>query len=168
MTRDEAATVVLEKVLDAEGGIADVGDGAGLTRFGQTSAWLSTFGFQPPATRDEALANYRVWLVRTHLIEVCDYPDALAHKVVDWAVNTSHTVAIIALQRALGLKADGILGPETQTAIEGCDRRQIAGKVFAAHLRFRGELITGNPIKFARFARGWLYRDATLIPELVS
>lgn len=166
MTRDEAATVILTRVIAREGGIADVGDGSGLTRFGQTPAWLRTFGFAPPTTADEALANYQTWLVRTRLIGLCDAPDVLADAVIDWAVNAGHTTAIAALQRALGVHVDGILGPETQAAIERADRRRIGARVVAAKVRFRGVLIAGNPANYAKFARGWLTRDAEQIEAL--
>lgn len=166
MTRDQAATVILERVLDHEGGVGQVDGESWITRFGQTPQWLKTFGFQSPETREDALANYKTWLVRTRLVGLCDVPDVLAMAVIDWAVNAGHPVAIQALQRALGVQADGILGPETQEAIDGCDRQKTAARVVAALVRFRGTLISGNPSRFARYAKGWAYRDADQIEAL--
>lgn len=168
MTRDEAAGVVLALVVDAEGGIKDVGDGKGVTRFGQTPAWLQHWGLPTPTTPDQALANYRVWLVRTRLISLCDYPDVLAWAVIDWAVQSGHLVAIRALQRALGVRPDGIIGPETDAAIERCDRRRIAGDVIAANVQFEGRLVEADPKQYSRYAAGWANRNAKQIRALVA
>jgi lysozyme family protein len=166
MTRDEAATVVLERVLGYEGGIAQVPGESWVTSFGQTPQWLQAFGFQAPTTVEEALGNYRTWLVRTRLIGLCDAPDVLAVAVIDWAVQSGHTIPIAALQRALGVKVDAILGPETQEAVDGCMRRWVASSVIAQRGRFFGELITGNPTKYARYAKGWMARLGDQVDDL--
>lgn len=166
MTRDEAAGIVIERVLEREGGIADVGDGMGVTRFGQTAGWLAHFGLPVPTTPEEAMANYRTWLVRTRLIGVCDKADAFADGVIDWAVHAGHTVAIRGLQKALGIPVDGILGPETQAAIDASDRMVMGRKVIAARLRSLGRLITDAPGRHARYAAGWMNRLADQIEAL--
>lgn len=167
MTRDEAAGVILQRVIEREGGIADVGDGKGVTRWGQTPAWLQACGFASPATVADALANYRTWLVRTRLIAVCDMPDAFADAVVDWAVHSGHVAAIRALQIALGIRADGMIGPETEAAIEATDRRRMAAKIVGARVRFIGRTVTTSPTQYARFAAGWMNRLAGQIEALV-
>ena len=83
MTRDQVAATIIDKILQREGGVADVGDGKGVTRFGQTPEWLETFGLEPPQTRADAAVNYHSWLDRTGLIGLCDAPDALADAVID-------------------------------------------------------------------------------------
>jgi lysozyme family protein len=173
MTRDDAAGYVLALVLEWEGGCADVGDGKGETYWGQTPGWLESFGFAVPTTRDEAVANYRTWLVRTRLIGVCDYPDALALAVVDWAVHAGHTTAIRSLQRALGVTPDGILGPETQESIDRLDslpgsrsRQRIAARVVADRLRSLGRIVTDHPAADARYAAGWMARVADQVERL--
>lgn len=168
MTRDEAAGVIIGRVIVREGGIGDAGDGEGITRFGQTPTWLLDFGFVPPETPEQAAANYRTWLARTRLIAVCDYPDSLADITIDFAVNSGHPAAIESLQRALGVRVDGILGPETRTAIDACDRYLTAGKLLAARLQFRGRIITTNPEKHAKQAKGWANRDAAQLLALVT
>lgn len=166
MTRDEAAAVILARVIAREGGIRDVGDGKGTTRFGQTPDWLHQWGFPAPTTVAEAGANYRTWLVRTRLIGVCDFPDALSDAVIDFAVHAGHPLVIRALQRALGVTADGIIGPETQEAIDQCDRALVARAVLAARIRYFGRLITDAPDRFARYAAGWMNRIAVQVESL--
>lgn len=168
MTRDDVAGVIIDRILTREGGIDDIGDGAGVTAFGQTPRWLRTYGFSTPSTPDEARANYRTWLVRTRLIGLCDQLDSLPDVVIDFAVNANEHVATAALQAALGIHRDALYGPETQDAVDGCDRRRIAAAVLAEKIRYRGDLVTGNPVKFARWARGWLRRDAAQISGLVE
>lgn len=166
MTRDEAATIILTRVIAREGGIAQVPGEAWITHYGQTPKWLMEFGFTVPKDETDALQNFRTWLVRTRLIEVCDYPDSLADVVIDFAVNAGHSVAIAKLQQALRVKADGLIGPETAAAIMVCDRLAMAGAVLADKVRFRGQIVTGNPAKFARYAHGWANRDADQIVHL--
>lgn len=166
MTRDEAADVIIGRVLEREGGIGQVPGEAWVTHFGQTPMWLTQFGFAPPRTLEDAAANYRTWLVRTRLIGVCDYPDSLADVVIDFAVQAGHMLAIAKLQRTLGVKVDGIIGPETQGSIDDCDRLAVGASLLGDKVRFRGELITGNPAKFSRYAHGWAIRDADQIREL--
>jgi lysozyme family protein len=172
MTRDDGAAWVIALVLSWEGGIADVGDGKGVTRWGQTPQWLAQFGFEPPKTRDQAVANYRTWLVRTRLIGLCDYPDTLALAVIDWAVSSGHAEAIRGLQRALGTAVDGIYGPETQDLVDRLDscpgarsRQSVAARVLAARMRFIGRLVTDKPTN-ARFAAGWNDRLADQVERL--
>lgn len=145
----------------------NVGDGAGETRWGQTPAWLATFGFSSPNSAADAAQNYRTWLVRTGLIHLCDYPDDLADSTIDFAVNSGHRTAIRELQRALGAKPDGVLGPETQAAIESCDRPRIARRMLGGRLRFLGRLITDQPERQSRWAAGWMNRLANQIEVLV-
>lgn len=167
MTRDEAATFVIEQVLAYEGGVAQVAGESFVTRFGQTPDWLSTFGLPAPRTADEAVANYRTWLVRTGLIGVCDYADAFAVSVVDWAVHSGHVSAIRALQGRLGVTVDGIYGPETQAAVEMADRVVIARRMVAARLRSLGKLIASKPERYGMYASGWSNRIADQIERLL-
>lgn len=167
MTRDEAAAEVLGRVMAWEGGIAQVPGESFVTRFGQTPEWLSTFGLQAPKTAAEAVANYQTWLVRTGLIGVCDYADAFAVSVVDWAVHAGHATAIRALQGRLGITVDGIYGPETQAAVDIVDRAVIARRMVAARLRSIGKLIASKPEQYGRYAGGWTNRVADQVERLL-
>lgn len=166
MTRDEAAMALIVRVLAREGGIADVGDGAGVTRFGQTPAWLHTFGLAAPETAAEAARNYQVWLVRTGLIGLCDYADDFADATIDFAVNAGHRQAIRALQSVLGLRPDGIYGPETQARVDQANRPAMARRVIGQRLRYLGSLIASKPDRFAKFAGGWTARVAAQVEAL--
>lgn len=167
MTRDEVCTAVVARVIEREGGIKDVGDGKGVTRFGQTPDWLQQFRLPPPENASQAAANYRAWLRMTRLEEVCDADDALADFVIDFAVHSGHVVAIRRMQRPLGGKPDGIVGPGTVALLKLCDRRQIAKRVLAEEISYQGELITENPQKYAEYAKGWARRNAKKLVEFL-
>lgn len=168
MTPDQRAKAndVLTFSVTAEGGIGDAHDGEGLTHFGQTDRWLQEFDLPVPYNTAQAVENWMVWLERTGLIWVCDVPDIAAIAIVDWAINSGHRPAIVALQLALGVAADGIIGPVTRGALSQCHRERLARQMLAAQIRFRGAIITANPEKHAKFARGWAARDAAKIERL--
>lgn len=169
MTRDQIAASVIATVLKFEGGIADVGDGKGVTRFGQTPDWLNQFGLAAPSTAAEAAANYRAWLDVTGLIALCDVADLLAEVTIDWAVHSGHGRPIRALQAAIGTRPDGVIGERTEAAIAEltpAQRQKGAAKVMADRVRHAGKLITDDPAEYARWAKGWANRHAELIERL--
>lgn len=166
MTRRSVATSVISAILLREGGVKDVGDGKGLTRWGQTPEWLEEFDLPIPTSADEAAENYHRWLLLTNLIAVCDMPDSLADIVIDWAVHSGHRPAVKAMQRVLGVAVDGVLGTETETALQSVRRDLLARRVLAASDRYKGRLITDDPARYARFAAGWANRRAQQIEDL--
>lgn len=119
-----AFDAALEQTLGFEGGFSnDPLDRGGRTNFGITQpsydAWrLSTM--QPKRSVDlitdaEVKAIYLAdyWMPCR-----CDeMPEPLARAVFDMAVNSGVWNAKLALQKALGVKADGIIGPTTLGAI---------------------------------------------------
>ena len=165
MTRDEVAGLLIARVLTREGGVADVGDGKGITRWGQTPGWLDQFGLPTPTTKAEAEANYRTWLVRTGLMGLCDHADSLADATIDYAIHSGHRVAIRSLQSALGVAMDGIYGPETQAAVDVCERRWMAQRILGQRVRLLGRLITDLPAR-SKWAAGWLNRLGDQIETL--
>lgn len=161
-----AADMILDRILSEEGGIRDVADGKGLTRFGQTPEWLATWSLPVPTTRSAAKENYRLWLLRTGLIALCDRDDALANLTIDWAVHSGHILPIKALQRSLQVTADGILGAKTKAALTTAQRSRIATQILAARLRLIGSIAANRPDYVAR-NWGWFNRLANQL-ELIG
>lgn len=161
--RDE----VIRRVLEHEGGVADVGDGKGITRYGQTPSWLSTFNLPAPTNPTEAAENYAAWLAITRLDRVIgDQADDLALVVIDFAVHAGHVTAIRMLQASLGVTVDGVLGKQTEAALASMDRERAARHVLAGRLEQLGGLISQRPDKNARYALGWLRRIGEQIRQL--
>jgi lysozyme family protein len=152
--------IVVGRLLVREGGIGDAHDGMGITYFGQTTGWLETFHFPVPTNAEDATANYLAWMQLTGLDAVCDKDLDLGDDVCDFAINAGVSAGIKALQTALGVTADGAIGPKTKAAIEACDPRTVRCEVLAQDIVHRGGLITGNPNAYAQFAAGWANRDA--------
>jgi len=169
VTRDQVAASIVALVLDNEGGVADVGDGMGLTRWGQTVGWCHEFSLPIPRTKDDAAVNYRHWLDKTRLIELCDVLDALAVATVDWAVNSGHRRAIQSLQTALGsLQPDGVIGDLTVERISHVNRKNVAARILCDRNAFLFGLVADNPARNAQYARGWARRMSGQILWLVA
>jgi lysozyme family protein len=165
-----ARDAIIAKVLRREGGIADIGDGKGITRFGQTPDWLHDFNLPVPSTAADAAENYAAWLRVTRLDRVIgDTPDVLADVVIDYAVHSGHVPAIQSLQHAVKVEADGVIGPVTLEAIRiDSDRKVAAARIIAQRGQHQGWLITRKPDRYAKFAHGWANRQAEFIVALVS
>ena len=158
---------VLTKVLGVEGGVADVGDGAGTTYYGQTQAWLDTWTLPIPMNQAEARENYRQWARRTRLANlVGDTFDVFGWAMVDWAVNSGESVPIKALQRRLVVPADGVLGPQTLAAVAADDRHALAREIVADHVRYYMTLEETDPQRNTKFAESWGNRIAQQVEVL--
>jgi len=76
------------------------------------------------------------------------------------SVNGGKARGVKVLQKALKLKADGILGKKTRTAVrtfKGSD--EILNQLMLAEMyHFYNRLIKNNPKRYARFKRGWYNR----------
>lgn len=151
--------LITDWILAQEGGVADVGDGKGITRWGQTPGWLSFWNLPTPTSVEEARTNYELWLKKSGLSALCEPVDALALSIVDYAVHSGERAAIRALQSILGVKADGILGPITKKAVQECDRVKTATLLNGERLAFLAGLAKSDP----RFLRGWVLRISRLL-----
>jgi len=166
---DSIVTAVIARLLDREGGIADVGDGAGLTRYGQTPAWLAQWHLPTPSSAAAAAMNYRTWLERTELDVLCTADDGLPDVVIDFAVHSGDRAAVMSLQRALqrdgarDVVADGVIGPLTMTALAICRRSRIACQVHADRTAAAFALIGNRPDVYIPFATGWGRRLADVL-----
>jgi len=161
--RDE----LIARVIRREGGVADVGDGKGITRWGQTPGWLTQFNLPIPTNQAEAADNYAAWLRQTQLDQVIGpVADDLADIVIDFAVHAGHGAAVRMLQAAVGVRQDGVVGPVTLAALAAVERQTVARRVLAGRLEQIGGLITDDPAKYARYARGWCRRVGDQVRRL--
>lgn len=157
MVNDDACARIVAAVMAEEGGIADVGDGAGLTRFGQTPAWLQTWGLPTPETAQDAQVNYRRWLGKTHLDELTGLSEPLALAVIDAAVNSGQGEAIRALQKVLSVPQTGRLDEVTLKSAAGADATRLVIHFYTNRVRYYGHLVHDSPAQ-AKFLNGWLDR----------
>ena len=82
-------------------------------------------------------------------------PMGVDYACFDLAVNSGVGRAAKTLQQAVGVSADGAIGPATLDAVEAADARSLATEICDLRLKFLQSLPT-----FATFGRGWSRRVA--------
>jgi lysozyme family protein len=87
----------------------------------------------------------------------CDLvPSGMRFDLFDTAVNSGPGMALRLLQRACGVDADGVLGPETALAISHMN----PDRLLARFNGWRLDFLNDNPQQWADFGRGWAQRIA--------
>lgn len=134
-----------------EGGYANnPSDPGGETNFGISKASYPTLNIQT-LTRDQAIAIYHsdFW----NVIQGESIPPKLALNVFDCAVNMGSKTSTIMLQSALGVAADGIIGPITRAALSTCDVHRVLEQFTTARILKYAALST-----FKTFGTSWIDR----------
>ncbi len=150
----------LDLLLGHEGGYSDhAADPGGKTRYGITEAVARQAGYQGDMRElplDLAKTVYldRYW----RPIRADDLPPGIRYVMFDAAVNSGHRQATLWLQRALGVEADGVIGPQTLAAAYAQDMRALKLGLLAQRLRFMVGLTN-----WPAFSRGWARRIADLM-----
>ncbi|OBS10804.1 glycoside hydrolase family 108 protein [Acidihalobacter prosperus] len=145
-----------------------VSDLGGPTKYGITQATLAKYRGQPvtPAdvealTRDEAFAIYLKAYIDDPEFEHIDSDD-LRDLLVDSGVQHGPGRAVQWVQRSVGVKVDGILGPISLNAINTANARALYVRTLSQRVRFYGAIITNTPDQAAN-ASGWMNRIAPFI-----
>lgn len=84
-----------------------------------------------------------------------DLPDALAAAVFDMAVNSGVWNAKLALQRAVSVQADGVIGPETLAAVAATP--DVLLRLLKQRAGLIAEIVIERPTQSA-FLHGWINR----------
>lgn len=84
----------------------------------------------------------------------------VAYMLMDWYVN-SGTHATRALQRIVGVKSDGVIGPASLKAINDYPEVDLVEKYKQARIDFYHKIVVRRPAN-AKFLNGWLARVATI------
>lgn len=138
-------------VIDAEGGyVNDPKDPGGETKYG-----ISKRRYPNEDIKSLTLARAKELYERDFWNEVSgdELPWPLALFVFDAAANQGPGAALTLLQKSLGVKQDGRLGPATRKALATANQRHICPLFMADRaLRYTG---TRN---FDIYGRGWLKR----------
>ena len=172
MTDEDILSVVIRR----EGGGAytnDPADRGGPTRWGVTQATLAGWRGHPVSaaevealSEDEAKAIYRAeYLQRPGLSLIVN--DALRALVFDAAVNHGPHQAIELLQRALGIREDGIIGSVTLAALPHLDAQRLGMKFLHQRAVCYARIVQHDPTQ-ARFLAGWTNRIWEQAQELVA
>jgi lysozyme family protein len=151
----------LAKVLIHEGGyVNDPRDPGGETNKGVTRRVYDEYrrGLKLPVQSVKHMTNaerdsiyrMRYW----SLIKGDSLPAGVSYVVFDGAVNSGVSQAAKWLQRALGVKADGVIGPGTLAALRGVnDNDALVAKIIERRMAFLKALKT-----WKTFGKGWTRR----------
>jgi lysozyme family protein len=96
-------------------------------------------------------------------------PGVAAKQVFDFGVHSSPKTAIIHLQKVVGAKADGILGPKTVVAvnkyIEENGEDALQNDILDERAAFLQKIADKNPKEYGKVIKGWLNRVQAMRPK---
>lgn len=155
---------LLTELLRHEGGYSNhSADRGGATNFGITqtvfSEWLAQQkqGWRDvrTLTKDEVARIYfsQYWLPA----KCADIPPGLRGVHFDTAVNHGVGRAARLLQEAVGVTADGVIGPKTKEALAASDTELVKARYVNLRYRFYGRIIQRDRSQLA-FITGWMTR----------
>jgi lysozyme family protein len=150
------------KLLGHEGGYVDhPADPGGKTRFGVTEAVAREVGYRGdmrelPLDLAQRIYRDRYW----QPVRADELPAAIRYAVFDAAVNSGVKQAAMWLQRAVGVTADGVIGPQTLAAVGRQNAQALASQMLGQRLEFMASLPT-----WPAFGRGWARRVAELLKD---
>ena len=143
-----------------EGGFSNHPDDLGAaTMYGVTEVVARAEGYTG-AMRDLPL-DFAKQVYRKRYWDVCrcdQMPDVLRYPLFDAAVNSGPGQAIKWLQSAVGVKADGAIGPVTQQAVNMAAPQPTRQKMIGNRLRFMTQLAN-----WPSFSKGWARRIAAIL-----
>lgn len=81
----------------------------------------------------------------------------VANAIVDWAWNSGTATAAKEIQKVLGVKADGIIGNITLSAINSQSPLPLFGRIKTARIKYIERICESRP-ENRKFYRGWMNR----------
>ena len=153
---------------EKEGGfVNDPDDAGGATNMGVTLHTYTTYcrrkGYPSPTVEQLKRLTEEQWqdIIRTMYWNVCHADEiqsqSVANLVVDWAVHSGTATAAKHVQRIVGAKADGMIGPNSLAAINSVSPLPLFGQIKQDRIKFLKNLVITRP-QNQKFLRGWLNR----------
>ena len=149
-----------EKLLKHEGGFSNhKDDRGGATRYGVTEVVAREAGYRGdmrelPLDLAQRIYKDRYW----DAVQAESLPPDVRYIVFDGAVNSGVVQSAKWLQRACGVKDDGVIGPITIRAASLLHSDGLKRRILAQRLRFMATLAN-----WPAFSRGWANRIADLL-----
>lgn len=155
MTEENLQEKVFEYVLKDEGGLTnDPADDMGITKYGVTKADL------PEGATDEDIRNLSVERAKTIFrrrywspLKCSELPPPIAYIVFDAGLLHGIYRSAIWLQKAVGVKMDGQIGPKTLAAVAAAKPQIVIESITASRM----DRAKNHP-DYGRFGRGWINR----------
>lgn len=149
-----------DKLLGHEGGFVDhKADPGGATRWGITQRVARQHGYQGdmrefPVDLARKIARTDYW----NAVRADELPAGVRYAMFDAAYNSGPRQAVLWLQRAVGVRDDGVLGPQTLLATKTQNQEVLLRRLLAQRLRFMSGLSN-----WPAFSRGWARRISDLL-----
>ena len=159
----------LELVLKHEGGFVNhEKDPGGMTNLGVTKAVYDKYvGHESTEAEMRALTPELVAPIYKNnywdKAHCDDMPSGVDWAIFDWGVNSGMSRPVKALQRIVGVVADGGVGPYTLRAIGDKDSTELVEKMYEARQHFYENLST-----FATFGKGWTRRNKETLEQALK
>ena len=148
----------LDFVLEVEGGyVNDQYDPGGETKFGISQKAYPHLDIKNITLEDAKAIYYRDYWLNSGA-QVADISPELAFILFDAAVNMGTGTSVRLLQRALRVREDGVIGPNTRKALETANLDDTLEWTVVNRLLRYSELET-----WPRYRRGWLKRTVSLL-----
>ena len=155
MERDSKYHNALLKTSETEGGYSNRRNDRGKeTNFGITKRWYPNEDIQNLRKERSDYLLYRDYYKNTNIYKL---PDGIRDKVFDNAVNQGQPTAIMNLQKSIGVKVDGILGPITLEKLKSSNINETNNKFIGNVKRVYGEIIERYPNQVEN-KNGWMNR----------
>lgn len=161
----ETVELWLKRILGHEGGYTDnpkdpgnwtggkVGQGELKgTKWGVAANTYGNLDIKNLTLQDAADIYIKDFLAPIHAYE---HEDGVAFQLLDFAINSGPRRALMSLQRAIGVKDDGIIGPVTLAKLRTYSESDLIMLILAERLDF----MMGLPA-WETFGRGWIRRIA--------
>jgi lysozyme family protein len=180
--------ILLPFILKWEGGfVNDPADAGGATNKGVTIATWRNVGYDKDGDKDIDVKDLKLltdldvknWVLKPHYWDRWKADQIQSQKVanilVDWVWGSGKN-GIVIPQRLLGVKADGIVGNKTLSAVNFADPDQLFEAIFQARVDFFNDITRTSIAKYEkkigrkatekelmkhtnkRFLKGWLNR----------
>ena len=146
----------LEMLLEHEGGYVNhPSDPGGQTNLGVTKRvwedWGGTKDMKELTPEDVAPLYKKLYWDK---IKGDELPSGVDWCVFDWGVNSGTSRSAKALQRIVGTRDDGHIGPKTMELVMEADVHEIINKMYQERQEFYEKLKT-----FDTFGKGWTRRN---------
>ena len=149
-----------ERLLGHEGGyVSHPADPGGATRWGITERVARSAGYtgdmrEFPVEFAKQIARRDYW----DAVRADDLPAGIRYQMFDASYNSGVRQAVIWLQRAAGVDADGVIGPKTLLQVKTQNPDVLRQRMLSQRLRFLTNLKNWDS-----FGKGWARRIADLM-----
>jgi lysozyme family protein len=166
-------SLLIDRLLQREGGYVDhPADRGGPTNFGITQETLSTHrGYDVEASDVAALTvmeareiYHDLYWIKSNFFSLGLGP-IVNEMLFDTAVHSGPGRATRLLQNAIGVKADGIIGPVTVECAQRLGPQRVAALFMGERVEYLGRIISKDHSQ-AAFASGWLSRMREFIVQI--